>query len=524
MSDQLVKALQNPGIFDHETDSFQVLETHISWVILTGPYAYKIKKPFNFGFLDFSTLEKRKHYCEEEVRLNQRLAPELYLGVLPISGSEQAPVLGDGTKVIEYAVKMLQFPQENLLDHLLERGQLTADHIDETASTVARFHERAEVASPESEFGRPQQVMAPVEQNFEQILPFLKDPNDLLQLEQLQAWTRGSFKLLAPVMENRKAQGKIRECHGDLHLGNITLHNGAITLFDCIEFNESFRWIDVISEIAFFAMDLEDRGLHAYANRFINAYLEHTGDFEGLKVLSFYKSYRAMVRAKVALFNLHQPEISDEKRAEIFAKYRSYTALAERYMAIPNEYILLMHGYSGTGKTTVSTELVDQLGVIRLRSDVERKRLFAGELSSGELNEGIYSHDASDQTFEYLVQTARTILQAGMPVLVDATFLQAHYRKLFHRLAEEQAVPLQIIDCILDDRITRERIAHRSSISTDASDANIEVYDAQIKSADPLSAVEISHTLTVDTASYEAVKTFAEQIKQRISLNPSSPA
>jgi hypothetical protein len=517
VSDQLIQALQNPKLYDHDVESFQVLETHISWVILTGPFAYKIKKPFNFGFLDFSTLEKRKHFCEEEIRLNQRLAPSLYLSVLEISGTEQAPQLNSADNAIEYAIKMVQFPQDNLLDHLLKRDQLTADHIDGIAETVAQFHSEAQVAETDSEFGLPEQVMAPIEQNFEQILPFLKDQNDLRQLKQLKGWAKDSFTLLKPVLSQRKARGKIRECHGDLHLGNITLIDGVITLFDCIEFNESFRWIDLISEVAFFAMDLEDRGLHAYANRFINAYLEHTDDYEGLKVLNFYKSYRALVRAKVALFNLHQPEISEGKRAEIFAQYRSYTALAERYMAIPNEYILLMHGYSGTGKTTVSTELVEQLGAIRLRSDVVRKRLFSDQQNSGLINEGIYSYEASEQTFAHTVQLARTILQAGFPAIIDATFLQARYREMFHTLAEEQAVALQIIDCTLDDKIVKQRIAQRSAMAKDASDATIDIYLAQKDSAEPLSAEEMSHTLTIDTKKPETIKTFAEQLKQRIS-------
>ena len=515
MSDQLIQALQNQEIFDHTVDSFQLIETHISWVILTGPYAYKIKKPQNFGFLDFSTLEQRKHFCGEEVRLNQRLAPELYLDVLPISGSEDSPLLGDNSGVIEYAIKMVQFPQENLLDHVLKREQLTSEHIDEIALTVAKFHQQTDLAAPETEFGQPQQVMEPVQQNFDQIRPFLNDKNDIQQLDQIEAWAKDSFTLLEPALNARKEQDEIRACHGDLHLGNITLIDEKITLFDCIEFNDSFRWIDVISEVAFFAMDLEDRGLQSYSNRFINGYLEHTGDYEGLKILNFYKSYRALVRAKVALFNLYQPDISEEKRTEIFTQYRSYTALAEAYMAIPNRYILLMHGYSGTGKTTVSTKVIEQLGVIRLRSDVERKRIFSANEGSDALNEGMYSHSASDKTFAHLAASAETILQSGMPVLVDATFLQAGYRALFQQLAEEQAVPLQIIHCSLDDTATKERITERVAAAKDSSDATVEIYEAQLKSADPLTEEELKHTLNVNTATYDDIEGFITHLKQR---------
>lgn len=251
MSQTLLNALQDPALYDHPVSDFTLMETHISWVLLTGDFVYKIKKPVNFGFLDFSTLEQRAHYCAEEVRLNQRLAPDLYLGVVAIRGDENAPSLrGDGP-IIEYMVKTRQFRQQDLLGNLQRAGELTTAHIDSLAVTLADFHQHVDQAPPDTAWGEPDQVHAPVSQNYEQIRPLLQDPADLAQLEQLEHWAHTTFQRLIPQLEQRKADGLIRECHGDIYLDNVTIIDGQVTLFDCIEFNDAFRWIDVMSDVAF---------------------------------------------------------------------------------------------------------------------------------------------------------------------------------------------------------------------------------------------------------------------------------
>lgn len=521
MSNALLNALQNPALFDHDVESFQLIETHISWVILTGSYAYKIKKPMDFGFLDFTTLEKRKHFCEEELRLNLRLAPELYLDLLPLYGNEDNPSFSGEGEVLEYVIKMRQFDQAHLLNNLLAEGKLTREHISEVADQVADFHARTEVATGDSRFGEPEQVMFPVQQNFDQIRPLLTDKADLLQLDQIEAWAQDTFTLLTPAFEQRKAEGKIRACHGDLHLGNITLFENKIRLFDCIEFNDDFYWIDVMREAAFFVMDLEDRGEDYFANQFLNAYLELTGDYAGLKLLNFYKSYYAMVRAKVGLFRLFDESISDEDREAVLKQYRSYTNLAEHYMEIPCRCLILMHGYSGSGKSTVGNTLMEHLHLIRLRSDVVRKQLFGeqGGAKGDDLNIGIYSKEASNKTFQYLRNTAEVILQSGNSVLVDATFLNAEYRNLFHELCEQHAVALQIVSCTLDDAIIRERLETREKTGEDVSDATIKVYEAQLASADALTDQEELHTLHINTAEQVAVDNFIEQLDRWVYRN-----
>ena len=287
-------------------EAVEVVETHISWVLLAGDYAYKIKKAVNLGFLDFSTLEKRRFYCAEELRLNRRLAPDLYLEVVPIAGSADHPVLNGPGPAIEYAVKMRRFPQACLLDQVLLRGELTPETIDAIARRIADFHGRTAIADNESPFGTPERAHLPVAENFAQIRPRLRDNEDLIRLDELERWSEREYQARFNALAARKARGLIRECHGDLHLGNMALLDGEAVPFDCIEFSDNLRWIDVISEAAFLAMDLQDRGRPDLARRFLNAYLEQTGDYEGLEVLRYYLVYRAMVRAKVACIRAGQ--------------------------------------------------------------------------------------------------------------------------------------------------------------------------------------------------------------------------
>lgn len=517
MSLVLLEALQNPDLYPHPVSQFEVIETHISWVLLTGRFAYKIKKPENFGFLDFSSLDKRYHYCQEELRLNHRLAPQIYLEVVSIYGPEKAPRFTPPGEPIEYAVKMVQFSQDQLLDQLLESHRLTAPLIEQAARTVAAFHLQAPSAQNDTEYGLPEQIAGPVADNFKLIKTCLETKTELDRLAPLEQWTRAEKKRLEPVILERKRQGRIKECHGDLHLGNITLIDNRITLFDCIEFSESLRWIDTINEIAFLVMDLQARSQHALANRFLNTYLEATGDYSGLALLAYYQSYRAMVRAKVALLSL---DPSSTHRNRIKRRYRRYVDLAGSYRYGSKPYMLLMHGFSGTGKTTVSTELVDQLGAIRIRSDVERKRLFAppGQQNQG-VNKGIYSHKVSDQTFDHLASLAETICNAGYPVIVDATFLHKAYRTHFYKLAQDLAIPWGMVSCELADTEVRKRLVDRQSAGMDPSDADVSVYQAQLASADSLSESELDHTYHINTADTSQLRALLAEIRVGLNLS-----
>ncbi len=490
----LIQALRERDRYPHPCSGIQVIETHISTVILTGPFAYKIKKPLNLGFLDFSTLDRRRHCCEEEIRLNSRLAPGIYLDVVPISGSPAEPKVGGRRAPIEYAVRMRQFDPSSMLGDLLARGELPPGRIDEIAGQVARFHDRAAIAAPDGEFGTPPAVFGPALENFEQLRPLVSDPGEAAQLARLEAWSHRRFESLHEVFAGRLEAGHVRECHGDMHLGNMALVDGAVAIFDGIEFNANLRWIDVMSEIAFLVMDLDDRGRTADANRALNLYLEHTGDYGGLAVLDFYKVYRALVRAKVLALRLSQ-DIDARTRRDLHRDYLGYLRLAERYTAGVPRALLITHGLSGSGKSTIAGGVVERYGAIRLRSDVERKRLQgvdAGARTGAGLGQGIYDEAATRATYGRLADLAETVLQAGYPAIVDATFLQRWQRNLFSELARRLEVPMAILDIEVPLDTLKGWIAKRQSTGRDASEADFTVVEAQIAGREPLADNELS--------------------------------
>ncbi|WP_298183227.1 bifunctional aminoglycoside phosphotransferase/ATP-binding protein [uncultured Pseudomonas sp.] len=515
MSQALIAALQNPALYPHPVEQFQVIETHISWVILTGPFAYKIKKPVNFGFLDFTELSAREHFCKEELRLNQRLTQGLYLEVLPINGSIDVPQIDGSGPAIEYALKMRQFPQSQLLSDVQARGELSEAHIDGLAKQIAAFHATTPAVAANHPLCAPEAIVAPMRQNFEQIRPLLSDAADLRQLEALEAWTEANYARLEPLLAKRASSGSIRECHGDIHLGNATLLDDQVVLFDCIEFNEPFRLIDIALDAAFLAMDLEDRGLKAHAWRFINAWLEHTGDYAALELLNFYKAYRALVRAKVALFSLaHQSDAV--QKAVTLRQYRNYANLAESYSAIPSRFLAITHGVSAVGKSHVAMRLVEALGAIRLRSDIERKRLFGEQKDAdlGKLSAGIYTEDASSATYQHLHQLSEAALRAGFPVVIDATYLKQAQREAASQVAEAYGVPFLILDCCAPDAIISSWLELRKAAGTDPSDATMEVVRAQQTSREPLNADELLQSGRVNTHESASLDTLIARIRQ----------
>ncbi len=489
----------DPAVYDHEVIQCQLLETHISWIILTGEYAYKIKKPVDLGFLDFSTLEKRHFYCDEELRLNARLAPGIYLDVVPIYGTEADPSLQAGGDVIEYAVKMRQFPQEAQLDRALARGDLQFNKIDAIARMVATFHASIAVAGRDMAYGDPEQVLQPVLENFAQIRERIEGRADLEILDELQSWSESMYSSLKPVLLQRKADGYIRECHGDMHLRNLAWYQGQPLAFDCLEFNPNLRWIDVISEVAFLVMDLQDRQQAQLAQRFLNAYLQHTGDYAGIAVLRFYLVYRAMVRAKVDAIRAAQEGISQQQADEAVQDFDGYLHLAKSYIRPSMPQLIITRGLSASGKTTETQPLLEMLGAIRIRSDVERKRLFglsADQSATAKSGEGIYTAEATQQTYARLLEQAATILDAGYTVIVDAANLKYQQRSIFQQLAEQKQVSYIILEFSAKPETLRRRIMERKH---DASDANLEILEQQLLHWQALHEDEQGFAINIDT-------------------------
>ncbi len=489
----LIAGLLRPDAYPHPAPAPRLIETHISWVILAGDYAYKLKKPLDLGFLDFSSLDKRRACCEAEIRLNRRLAPDIYLGVVPVTGATDAPRLGGEGPVLEWAVKMRAFPADATLDR---EAQVTAEQIDAIADRVAAFHDAVAVAPADSAHGLPDEVMAPIAANFTH-LRALPTPADLLPvIDRVEAWSRAEGERLAGHFAARKAGGFIRECHGDLHLGNIAWVNEQPLIFDAIEFNPDLRFIDVINEIAFLTMDLRHRGQADLAWRGLNRYLEHTGDYPGLAALPYYQVYRATVRAKVAVILATQRAGAS---GVDFGECRDYLELADRLAHDRRPALILMHGVSGSGKTWHSQRLLERLGAVRLRSDVERKRLFglaAGESSAG-IPGGIYTREAGGRTLARLLEYSRGLLESGYMVIVDATFIRRDWREPFARLARERALPWFIAAAEAAPDILRERVGRRMAEGRDASEAGLEVLEAQLASLEPFSASEQPHVLNL---------------------------
>ena len=482
----LIAALQQASAYPHHVDKITLIETHISWVLLTGEVAYKVKKPVDFGFLDFSTLDKRRFYCAEECRLNGRLAPQLYLGVVPICGTADAPQIDGTGTAIEYAVKMRQFDPKQSFDELLARKALTFDIIDETAVVLAKFHQQIDIAKADDNFGTADAIEQPVQENFSQLRQALEDitseektEDDVRKIcDDLQQWSQQKHATLRNEFYQRKQAGFIRECHGDLHLRNIMLWNNHVTPFDGIEFNANLRWIDVMSELAFLLMDLDDHQQEKLARRLLNRYLSLTGDYTGLTTLRFYQVYRAMVRAKVAALRLTQ--VSDPE--ECLTEVHNYIELAQRYTQAHKTSIIITHGLSGSGKSYLAHKLSLEVDLIHLRSDVERKRLFGLEektRSDSLLDSGIYQQDATEATYERLRNLSEACINSNFSVIVDATFLQQNQRNLFAHLALQLGCGFVILDCQAETPVLHQRIQQREQQGKDASEANLTVLEMQ---------------------------------------------
>ena len=517
----LIRALLRPDAYDHPVDRLELVETHISWLLLTGPFAYKIKKPIDLGYIDFSTLELRRRYCHEEIRLNRRLAPDTYLEVTSITGSIDSPRLSSNDDgAIDYAVKMIQFSRTNELDRVVERCELTRSQIESLGRLIANFHESIERAGPESNYGNGEQVLKPVEENFKQIRQRIPDRESLKELEQVEKWSRDQFQRLETVFERRKEEGYARECHGDLHLANIAWIDGKPLVFDCIEFNPSLRWIDVLSEIAFLTMDLEERGCPDLAYSFLNAYLEKGGGYPGLPVLNFYFSYRLMVRAKVEAIRAYQQPRNSDSRLDAEESFRNYLKLAVARTRPRIPRLIITCGLSGSGKSSLTQSLLGPLQAIRMRSDVERKRLFGlSTEDDGKLNTrlSIYSPEANKRTYEKLVELATTGLNSGCSIIIDATCLKAKQRAKFQTLAGKEGVPYSILNITAPEEVLRERLDKREG---GTSDADVAVMKEQLALFEPLGEEEQLYVIKVNSESSLELEALVSEIESSKSIPP----
>ncbi|QOF81954.1 AAA family ATPase [Variovorax sp. 38R] len=489
MDTTLVAALRD-ALRQETGQPVELVETHISWVLLTQALAYKLKKPVRLPFLDFGSVQARKHFCDEELRLNRRFAPTLYLDVTPVGGTPQAPRIGGGGPPIDHLVRMRRFAASSLLADLLAADRLQPAQLDDFAQWLAALHGSARRAMPTSDFGNPERV----ERAATDVLNALQAQGSDSRLPALKAWVLAQSQVLRMAWIARQHGGAVRDCHGDLHLTNVVLLDGQLVPFDCIEFDPALRWIDVMSDIAFLTMDLKAHGRTDLASRFLDAWLQHSGDYPGLQVWRFYEVYRALVRAMTCGLGPGTPHE---------AVRPDYRACAAR-LAQPPEggaRLMITHGFSGSGKSSLALQLVGAAGAIRLRSDVERKRLYGLDplARSADLGLDLYDAEATRGTFDRLQAGARDALLAGYPVIVDAAFLRSGQRRRFKALAAELRVPFTILDCRADAPTLRRRVGARDAAGTDASEAGLAVLERQLQSHDPLEADERGLTIEVAT-------------------------
>jgi hypothetical protein len=511
--------------YAHPVADIQVKETAISWVVLTGPFAYKIKKPVHYDFLDASTLERRRYLCDEEIRLNRRFAPDLYAGVVGITRVDGRLSVGGPGEPLEYAVRMRQFEPSQEMAECLARGAVTAEDMSSFAALLADCHLRAAVAPANGSFGTFEGVRKRVLDNFKPLERHLGSGPARNQLERLVDWTNESLARLEPLIELRRQSGAVRECHGDLHARNIVRWQQQWLPFDCLEFNPELRWIDVIGDAAFLFMDLVSHRREDLACEFLSRYLEETGDYAGLRLLPLYASYFALVRAKVDA--LGAETAGPMQRRDLETRLADRLATAVRFADAKRPAIVIMHGVTASGKSSLSERLVSAIPALRIRSDLERKRL-AGVAPLAKrifgVGEGAYGTASTQATYDRLLELADSALEGNCSVVIDATFLDASHRALFRRLSLQRQSPFLIVSCASDAATLASRLRTRAVNALDPSEATQAVLDHQLQTLQPLAPDELPHAISVDTSTpgtaSEAVKAVQARLSSPVCLTP----
>ncbi len=456
-----------------------LIETHISWVVLLEDLTYKFKKALRLEFLDYLLPAARRRCCEEEVRLNGRYAAALYLGVSRLAGPASAPRIDGAGRTLDYAVRMRTFPQDALWTSRLAAGQLGTQEASQLAVVLARFHDAAAICPSGAPWGAPSAIGARTAADLRETRAVLPADQAAPMLDMIEAWHTAVSRRLARVFALRRTHGAVRECHGDLHCANILTMNGHVQPFDGIEFNAGLRWTDRMQDLAFAWMDLQFHERADLAARLLSDYLAASGDYEGLAVLPYYRVQRALVRAKVAALGRDT------------ALALRYLVFAARAIHAPRGAVVLLHGLSGSGKSTVASALVEPLGAIQVRSDVERKRLF------GPGEDGLYSAQCTAATYRRLAQVARHAAGAGIAVIVDAASLQGWQRRMFADIASARHVPFLIVQVTAPAEVLLARLRWRAAHGADPSDADAEVLQSQRSSMQPLAPDELSAAVTI---------------------------
>jgi aminoglycoside phosphotransferase family enzyme/predicted kinase len=486
----IIQSLLTPSFYSHSVEVITTIETHSSIIFVTGDFAYKLKKSVNFGFLNFSSLTLREKFSTLEITLNKRTAPDIYLSVSPVWQTTTQPLaytlIPQASQPVEYLVKMQQFDPNKVLGAYLKNNSLSEQQVTQLTRNIVQLHQEAETVSNTIELGDPDNLIQPMLENFSTLFKSFQHPDLQYRLKQLSQWTLLTHQQLKPHLLRRKQQGFIRACHGDLHLDNIALIQEIPTLFDGIEFNEQFRWIDPLNDLSFLLIDLEFNQQEDIAHQILNDYMNQTGDYEALPLLIFYKVYRAMVRCKITTLRAFQlPKTETIALQSLQAQSHKFLSQAESFAYTETTpQLILMQGVSGSGKSYFAKQLVTQFHFMSISSDIERKRLYhispLTRMPNSE-KQHLYSDQMSRTTYQQLLKKTQVMLESGMSVVVDATFLEHSHRQPFIELAQSMGISIGIFMILADLDTLKNAITHRNNTKTDPSDATIEVMQQQLE-------------------------------------------
>lgn len=484
MTRNILKSLLKPDAYPEPTHSVELLQTHVSWIFLTDKHAYKVKKPVNFGFLNFSTIDRRRFYCNEEVRLNRRLCPDVYEGVVEMREVAGGAAFHGNGPVIDYAVKMKRLPAEQMLDNLVNNNQISKSEIQKVARVIADFHRHAPTSPAIAGFGQPDRIMFNWLENFEQMIPFEDTTLSVPEREHIKTWVSSFVAENTDLFRRRVDDGFIRECDGDIHLENICMTDDKVCIFDCIEFNERFRYCDTAADVAFLLMDLDFHGRHDLADAAVTTYLETSGDTSMMALIDFYKLYRAFIRGKVE--SLHfidsgiDPREQERARKKAIRYFRLARGYIERRRLKPTLFITC--GLMGSGKSTLTAQLSFELGIASFNSDTVRKQMAGIPTDtpvSGAYGEGLYSSRTNTATYAELLRLAEAELEAGHSVIIDASFKRKDERCRFAALATRYAASFTILHVTCSELESRRRLAERAASGRSVSDGRVELLEKQ---------------------------------------------
>ena len=501
----LIQAMMCADFYPHFPDSVELRQTHISYVFLAGDYVYKVKKPVRFVFLDYSTLEKRRHFCHEEIRLNRRLAPTVYLDVIAIVQNDGRFMLTEspGERVFEYTVKMRRLPEDYFLDRRIQQAKAQKEDFDRIATKLADFYATA-ATDQASLYGSPEAIRRKLEENLKEVEPLIGETLTLKEFRRIQDYNDHFFAQHGNLLEMRVRDGRVKEGHGDLRAEHICLEDDPV-IFDCIEFSAEFRYCDAASEIAFLSMDLDYLGSPLRSEYFAASFQKLTQDPELSRLLPLYKGYRACVRGKVESLKSQEAEVPEEERAEAKSRARRYFHLAYRYASPPYPPALLMVcGLVASGKSTIARTLGDRTGYQILNSDVIRKQLAGIALTThptAEYGKGMYSDDFTSLTYDTLLKESEACLKLGKGVIVDATFKDPAHRRQFLDMAARLRLPVLFVECRASEEEILERLKRRQQRPGEVSDATFAVYLRQREEFVPLTEIPQSKRIVMTTES-----------------------